>query len=400
MEEETSKENIHISNANQSDYNQENCNHDQTNRDVERKNKDDESINREESISTEKWPQSLNGNEDAEDDDVFDQTVFVSSIVNLRSTINEHEHVNEQDQNQESEACRNEEISIVPINEQEITVQDDGTLVLMTPLVPIGTTTVLPPFFGPPSFHPPQMALNGDSAFGGTFSQVAPPSGRNILEESVREVFYDDGICSPTSTRYQDQYNAHVDYNDDYRNDPNYDPADEEEDEYDSIGRKKRPRRTCVQYQTHSYGSRYEDKKISDVGKKSRRKGSKRDTQIDHSPTRGLSDSQDSASLNSNSNEGSISNNKVSPFDDSIKIPLPGQLGFHLPFIEGIGCVRKRNERERARVRNVNDGFERLRAHLPPEWVGSERDRRLSKVDTLRSAINYIHHLQAILDED
>lgn len=56
--------------------------------------------------------------------------------------------------------------------------------------------------------------------------------------------------------------------------------------------------------------------------------------------------------------------------------------------------IRKRNERERQRVRCVNEGYARLREHLPQEF----EDKRLSKVETLRAAINYINHLQGLLD--
>ncbi|XP_029597712.1 achaete-scute homolog 3-like [Salmo trutta] len=56
--------------------------------------------------------------------------------------------------------------------------------------------------------------------------------------------------------------------------------------------------------------------------------------------------------------------------------------------------IRKRNERERQRVRCVNEGYARLREHLPQEV----EDKRLSKVETLRAAIYYIKHLQSLLD--
>ncbi|KAM3859067.1 achaete-scute homolog 4-like [Diretmus argenteus] len=56
--------------------------------------------------------------------------------------------------------------------------------------------------------------------------------------------------------------------------------------------------------------------------------------------------------------------------------------------------IRKRNERERHRVRCVNEGYARLREHLPQEL----EDKRLSKVETLRAAIDYIRHLQGLLD--
>ncbi|XP_061922745.1 achaete-scute homolog 3 [Entelurus aequoreus] len=58
--------------------------------------------------------------------------------------------------------------------------------------------------------------------------------------------------------------------------------------------------------------------------------------------------------------------------------------------------IRKRNERERHRVRCVNEGYVRLRQHLPQEL----EDRRLSKVETLRAAIDYIKHLQRLLEMD
>ncbi|KAL3048490.1 hypothetical protein OYC64_007117 [Pagothenia borchgrevinki] len=72
---------------------------------------------------------------------------------------------------------------------------------------------------------------------------------------------------------------------------------------------------------------------------------------------------------------------------------------FHVPF--GVcdysfepAFIRKRNERERHRVRCVNEGYARLREHLPQEF----EDKRLSKVETLRAAIDYIKHLQSLLD--
>lgn len=56
--------------------------------------------------------------------------------------------------------------------------------------------------------------------------------------------------------------------------------------------------------------------------------------------------------------------------------------------------IRKRNERERIRVRHVNEGYARLREHLPDEPT----DKRMSKVETLRAAIRYIKHLESLLD--
>lgn len=69
-------------------------------------------------------------------------------------------------------------------------------------------------------------------------------------------------------------------------------------------------------------------------------------------------------------------------------LPLPLEGAFEPAFL------RKRNERERQRVRCVNQGYARLREHLPRELA----ERRLSKVETLRAAIGYIKHLQELLE--
>lgn len=58
--------------------------------------------------------------------------------------------------------------------------------------------------------------------------------------------------------------------------------------------------------------------------------------------------------------------------------------------------IRKRNERERIRVRHVNEGYARLREHLPEEPT----DKRMSKVETLRAAIRYIKHLESLLENE
>ena len=58
--------------------------------------------------------------------------------------------------------------------------------------------------------------------------------------------------------------------------------------------------------------------------------------------------------------------------------------------------VARRNARERKRVKLVNDGFMRLRKHVPTD----PKNKKLSKVKTLRSAIDYIHHLQHLLTQE
>lgn len=58
-------------------------------------------------------------------------------------------------------------------------------------------------------------------------------------------------------------------------------------------------------------------------------------------------------------------------------------------------AVARRNARERRRVRMVNLGFTTLRDHVP----SGAKNKKLSKVETLRSAIEYIKQLQDLLGE-
>ncbi|XP_037526019.1 achaete-scute homolog 4 [Rhipicephalus sanguineus] len=82
------------------------------------------------------------------------------------------------------------------------------------------------------------------------------------------------------------------------------------------------------------------------------------------------------------------------PFAPECKIPLPVPYSPYDYWLEPT-FIRRRNERERQRVRTVNDGFERLRSRLP--LPPRDKDRRMSKVETLRYAISYIRHLQRLL---
>ncbi|ESO84951.1 hypothetical protein LOTGIDRAFT_168208 [Lottia gigantea] len=80
----------------------------------------------------------------------------------------------------------------------------------------------------------------------------------------------------------------------------------------------------------------------------------------------------------------------ITQYSPVCMIPLPDSLAMEPNFI------RRRNERERDRVRCVNEGYERLKEHLPLE----NKEKRISKVETLRSAIQYIRHLQSLLKTD
>jgi achaete-scute complex protein len=57
-------------------------------------------------------------------------------------------------------------------------------------------------------------------------------------------------------------------------------------------------------------------------------------------------------------------------------------------------AVARRNERERNRVKLVNLGFATLREHVP----AGQKNKKMSKVDTLKSAVDYIKYLQTLLD--
>lgn len=79
-------------------------------------------------------------------------------------------------------------------------------------------------------------------------------------------------------------------------------------------------------------------------------------------------------------------------------------LSYLPPFHAGLGVyecpfepafIQKRNERERQRVKCVNQGYAKLRDHLPD----ASADKRLSKVETLRAAIRYIKYLQSLVEK-
>lgn len=83
------------------------------------------------------------------------------------------------------------------------------------------------------------------------------------------------------------------------------------------------------------------------------------------------------SSLDSNENQDDDPNNG---FNSNIKL-----------------YISKRNERERSRVRNVNNAYDNLKLRLP---VDPERlNKRMSKVEILRLAIEYIRNMRMILDE-
>lgn len=66
-------------------------------------------------------------------------------------------------------------------------------------------------------------------------------------------------------------------------------------------------------------------------------------------------------------------------------------------------AVARRNARERNRVKQVNNGFAVLRQHIPtsiaptPTEAENARNKKLSKVETLRMAVEYIRQLEDLL---
>uniref|UniRef100_A0A0N5BRF1 BHLH domain-containing protein n=1 Tax=Strongyloides papillosus TaxID=174720 RepID=A0A0N5BRF1_STREA len=78
-----------------------------------------------------------------------------------------------------------------------------------------------------------------------------------------------------------------------------------------------------------------------------------------------------------------------SPFGSNVSMPLPNQM-------DDNGCqVFRRNERERLRVRWINEGYQQMRNMLPAQYVKT----RMSKLETLNLAIAHIKHLKKLLDD-
>lgn len=81
----------------------------------------------------------------------------------------------------------------------------------------------------------------------------------------------------------------------------------------------------------------------------------------------------------------------ISPFDSYDAFDLD-QLS-HNDRNQNVGQRHAANLRERKRMQSINDAFEGLRTHIPVHPY----EKRLSKVDTLRLAIDYIAFLNRLL---
>lgn len=77
-----------------------------------------------------------------------------------------------------------------------------------------------------------------------------------------------------------------------------------------------------------------------------------------------------------------------------------------MPYPSGqTASVARRNARERNRVKQVNNGFSNLRQHIPQTVItaltkgGRGASKKLSKVDTLKLAVEYIRSLKDLLED-
>ncbi|CAL7935045.1 unnamed protein product [Xylocopa violacea] len=97
----------------------------------------------------------------------------------------------------------------------------------------------------------------------------------------------------------------------------------------------------------------------------------------------------------SNNNSDVNSATVLPPYDPS-RLKKHGKNGQPPPV-----AVARRNARERNRVKQVNNGFATLRQHIPSHIAAGygDRGKKLSKVETLRMAVEYIRGLQRLLAE-
>ncbi|XP_017881806.1 helix-loop-helix protein delilah-like [Ceratina calcarata] len=99
---------------------------------------------------------------------------------------------------------------------------------------------------------------------------------------------------------------------------------------------------------------------------------------------------------NNNNNNSDGSPAIVLPPYDPSRLKKHGKNGQPPPV-----AVARRNARERNRVKQVNNGFATLRQHIPSHIAAGygDRGKKLSKVETLRMAVEYIRGLQRLIAE-
>lgn len=110
------------------------------------------------------------------------------------------------------------------------------------------------------------------------------------------------------------------------------------------------------------------------------------------------------SSMDHSQNRSSSSSSSSSASASASKKAAAARMAF-MPYGAQPASVQRRNARERNRVKQVNNGFANLRQHIPSDVVtalthgGRGASKKLSKVDTLRMAVEYIRRLQDLLDD-
>ena len=87
-----------------------------------------------------------------------------------------------------------------------------------------------------------------------------------------------------------------------------------------------------------------------------------------------------------------VTSSSSSTMRRSRKMAFHPTLGYAIPPPQP-AKVARRNARERNRVKQVNCGFEVLRRHIPSAAAA----KKMSKVETLRHAVEYIQSMQRML---
>ncbi|KAL7644626.1 UNVERIFIED_CONTAM: hypothetical protein RMT77_004166 [Armadillidium vulgare] len=83
------------------------------------------------------------------------------------------------------------------------------------------------------------------------------------------------------------------------------------------------------------------------------------------------------------------------PSPENVKCKRKINFGVNYVVSPQPAAVARRNARERNRVKQVNNGFATLRQHIP----GASKAKKISKVDTLKQAVDYIRSLQELLED-
>jgi hypothetical protein len=122
-------------------------------------------------------------------------------------------------------------------------------------------------------------------------------------------------------------------------------------------------------------------------------------------PVDTITDSSETVLVNGGSNEAVNNASRVSKKAVGVGSNLPRSHHQPPPV-----AVARRNARERNRVKQVNNGFATLRQHIPLSvsstytsanaQPGGRSNKKLSKVETLRMAVDYIRSLQQLLSMD